>query len=89
MLELENNLPLILAIRLYSIPQYSPAVKGRLLLLLMKKNLTTNQFLSFIFIQCPPAAFPYIIRQLGKIIQMFDQVYIHFCNLLAINTIYN
>jgi hypothetical protein len=72
MLEFENYPSLILPIGLNPVSKYGSAIKRRFLSFFMKVNFTPYQFLSFPFVYNPPAAFPYIILQLGKIIRMFD-----------------
>lgn len=76
MLELENNPSLILPIGLNPVSQYGSTIKRRFLSFFMKINFAPYQFLSSIFVYPPPAAFPYIILQLGKIIRLFDYVYV-------------
>jgi hypothetical protein len=77
MLEFENNLSLIFSIRIHPVSEYRPSIKRGFLSLFMKINFAANQFLCLIFIQSPPTALPYIVLQLYKMIQRFNQVYIH------------
>jgi len=78
MLEFENNLSLIFSVRINPVSEYGPSIKRRFLPLFMKIDFAPNQFLGLFLIQPPPAAFPYIILQLHKMIRRFNQMYIHF-----------
>jgi hypothetical protein len=77
MLEFENNLSLIFSIRIQPVSEDGPTIKRGFLPLFMEINFAADQFLCLILIQIPPAAFPYVILQLHKMIQRFNQVYIH------------
>jgi hypothetical protein len=77
-LEFENNLSLIFSIRIHPVSEDGSSIKRRFLPLFMEINFAPDQFLCLILIQSPRTAFPYIILDLHKMIQRFNQVYIHF-----------
>ena len=78
MLELEDNLSLILTILMNPVSEYRPPIKRRFLPLFMKIDFASDQFLRLTIIQSPRTAFPHIVFQLHKMIQRFNQMYIHF-----------
>src|SRR5665647_1481658 len=89
MLELEDNLSLILAILMNPVSEYRPSIKRGFLPLLMKIDFAADQFLRLTIIQSTRTTFPHIVFQLHKMIQRFNQVYIHFTLLHRLHIKFN
>jgi len=85
-LENENNFILMLSARIDAVVYDGTAEKRGLRSVLVKINFAAQQFLSLAFVDVPPAAFPFVIRQLYEIIQRLNYMYIHFILPTAIMT---
>jgi hypothetical protein len=78
MLELENNLSLTFTVLMNPVSEYRPSVKRGLLPFFMEIDFAPDQFLCLTLVESPGTAFPHIVLHLHKIIQRFNQMYIHF-----------
>jgi hypothetical protein len=56
---------------------YRPAIEGGFGLFPVKVDLSPDKLLRFVFREHPPAAFPYLVSQLGEIVGVFDQMDLH------------
>jgi hypothetical protein len=75
--EFENNSSLMLSIVLDPVPHYRSTIERGFHPTLVKINFTPDELPGFLLLEFPPAAFPKVIIELGKIVQVFNQMYIH------------